>query len=248
METTIEQIHKEWLTAAEILVSSCDEDRLEKLSNKVHRLSCLGFNNTKDDMNFVALQQAGWTKSLIEKYTISHPTNKIISKSDTIRLCEKYNLLLGELWMFSGFVPEKNLIEIEQFRHRDLQTWIVGEDFGGDHLFSSEEFFTEQAAKDNLSKRQEKVDELDSHNIHMARIGRSYRLMIRKKAELKIAAPKTDMRWAGNYEVDGVEIKEKKVYPDPVVLFPIEDGNYFLIVTAWGDEASDEIVINTKMN
>lgn len=34
--------------------------------------------------------------------------------------------------------------------------------------------------------------------------------------------------------------------PDPVVLQPVKGG--FLIVCAWGEEASDEIVVNEKMN
>lgn len=34
--------------------------------------------------------------------------------------------------------------------------------------------------------------------------------------------------------------------PDAVVLQTVEDG--YLIVTAWGDEAADEIVVNEKMN
>ncbi|MBK8366268.1 MAG: hypothetical protein IPL10_02335 [Bacteroidetes bacterium] len=37
-----------------------------------------------------------------------------------------------------------------------------------------------------------------------------------------------------------------KVIPDPVVLQPVHYG--FLIVTAWGDEASDDIVVNPKNN
>ena len=34
--------------------------------------------------------------------------------------------------------------------------------------------------------------------------------------------------------------------PDPVVLQPVCGG--YLIVCAWGDEASDEIVVNQQMN
>ena len=38
----------------------------------------------------------------------------------------------------------------------------------------------------------------------------------------------------------------RKHIPDPVVLQPVKGG--YLIITAWGDEASDEIVVNQKMN
>ena len=37
-----------------------------------------------------------------------------------------------------------------------------------------------------------------------------------------------------------------KIVPDPVVLQPVRYG--FLIVTAWGDEASDEMVVNPRNN
>jgi len=36
------------------------------------------------------------------------------------------------------------------------------------------------------------------------------------------------------------------VAPDPVVLYPVEKG--YIIVTAWGDEASDPLVANEQMN
>ena len=38
----------------------------------------------------------------------------------------------------------------------------------------------------------------------------------------------------------------KKHIPDPVVLQPVKGG--YLIITAWGDEASDPLVINPLMN
>ena len=37
-----------------------------------------------------------------------------------------------------------------------------------------------------------------------------------------------------------------KHYPDPVVLQPVNEG--YLIVCAWGDEASDELVVNSINN
>jgi len=36
------------------------------------------------------------------------------------------------------------------------------------------------------------------------------------------------------------------VLADPVVLQPVKGG--YLIITAWGDEASDELVVNQKFN
>lgn len=52
-------------------------------------------------------------------------------------------------------------------------------------------------------------------------------------------------------DITGLELKEgykltKKHIPDPVVLQPIKNG--YLIITAWGDEASDELVVNQINN
>ena len=52
-------------------------------------------------------------------------------------------------------------------------------------------------------------------------------------------------------DISGLELKEgykleKKFIPDPVVLQPVKGG--YLILTAWGDEASDPIVINEINN
>jgi ABC-type molybdate transport system permease subunit len=52
-------------------------------------------------------------------------------------------------------------------------------------------------------------------------------------------------------DITGLELTEgykltKKFIPDPVVLQPVRGG--FLLVTVWGDEASDELVVNNKFN
>jgi len=67
----------------------------------------------------------------------------------------------------------------------------------------------------------------------------------KEQPKFRICAPKSD------FNTMGYEVREgyKLVY-DPIVLQPVEyngiKGN--LIITAWGDEASDEIVVNQTMN
>jgi len=55
---------------------------------------------------------------------------------------------------------------------------------------------------------------------------------------LQICAPIKDMNTSG-YERRGHNLI--KHIPDPIILQPIEGG--YLIVTAWGDEASDELIV-----
>ena|SRR3990167_3033660 len=70
----------------------------------------------------------------------------------------------------------------------------------------------------------------------------------KKKKSLKellfIVAPQKD------FDADRAELKgnkmEKKSPPDPIVLFQVPNG--FLICTAWGDEATDPLVINERNN
>ena len=68
------------------------------------------------------------------------------------------------------------------------------------------------------------------------------------KAPLEICAPVKD------FNTKGMELKDFKLskieIPDPVVLQPVnfKGEKYYLIVTAWGDEASDELVVNETLN
>jgi hypothetical protein len=63
-------------------------------------------------------------------------------------------------------------------------------------------------------------------------------------SEFWICAPITDVDTEGLTAV-GHNISEVRT-DDPVVLQPVEGG--FIIVAAWGPEASDENVVNEKMN
>ena len=59
-----------------------------------------------------------------------------------------------------------------------------------------------------------------------------------------ICAPLDDMKLKKNERINRYRTIER--IPAPVVLKEVEGG--YLMVTAWGDEASDELVINQKMN
>ena len=83
------------------------------------------------------------------------------------------------------------------------------------------------------------------HGYMMHRTG--YR-EINMKLPLEIAAPLKD------FNMDEMEVKDFKLskieIPDPIVLKPVIFNNqkHYLIVTAWGIEASDELVVNANHN
>lgn len=257
METiTIEQIHKEWFTAAEQLACRFSQEKVDKVNEKIQRLQSLGFNVTKDNENLQELYDADRVKFVIDEYSVSHPMNKVISIRDVKRLCEKYDLVYGSLDRFTGFVPDKNLKEIEQFYHKDLRTWIVGmsrDSWGNGYLSGEQEFFTEISAKeafdDLVAKANESEEKRRSANPrYYLQISLRERPIMKRKGIFLIAAPKKQMIVNDDEQIQDFKITERPAYPDPVVLFPIDHGNHFLIVTAWGDEASDEIVVNPKHN
>lgn len=65
------------------------------------------------------------------------------------------------------------------------------------------------------------------------------------KPKLQICAPVKDMDLTGLELVEGYKLQKQHI-PDPVVLQPVKGG--YLILTAWGDEASDELVVNQQFN
>lgn len=67
-------------------------------------------------------------------------------------------------------------------------------------------------------------------------------------APLEIAAPRKDFNMT-DMEVRDFKIQKIEI-PDPVVLCPVlhKGTKHYLIVTAWGPEASDDLVVNQKMN
>ena len=72
----------------------------------------------------------------------------------------------------------------------------------------------------------------------------------KENVHLAICAPLKDMNMQG-MKLDGVHMVKDVPVPDPVVLMPKNHKNGtvgYLILTAWGDEASDELVVNQNNN
>ncbi len=61
--------------------------------------------------------------------------------------------------------------------------------------------------------------------------------------QYKICAPLKDMDTRDMYITDGYKLEH---VPDPIVLQPVNHG--YLICSAWGNESSDEIVVNEIFN
>lgn len=241
----VQQIHHEFETAGERLFKQAQaivngtniEDRQEKVS----LLSKLGFTQTQEYQKWEAekkqLDENQELMKLVQYYRLTYPNNKFITKKQVEQICEKYNLVCGSVELYKGFVPEVKLRAMADFKlntkekmylDRDYLSWYNDEDLQSrfSHtLIDGEEY--------------EKVN-----NENQGYYGyRRYRMYVCINDKFEICAPKKDMNMK-NHTLKGKFLVRN--IPDPVVLQRVKGG--YLIITAWGDEASDELVVNQTMN
>lgn len=222
----IEQIHNEFFTEVDRLLEYCGIQKsmttTEEIAvDKSNRLSKLGFHNSLAHEKAEPVRQAlaedlgkNELKEAIEYFSNKYHQYKFITEDSVKTICDKYNLYYGSVKYYIGDVPEKNLIEIENFKVDDKDMYFV-ERYPWVRLLSYSEY------EGNWWK-------LDREGF-------------------VIAAPITD------FKLDDAMITDRKIsfsVPDPIVLQPVmyKKKTYYLVVTAWGAEASDELVVNQKMN
>ena len=254
------EIHNEFEIAADKLLEQANniiEEAKSKDVTKVARLEALGFKQANQVTELKPLLKlAELSKEqveLVNYYKREYPFNKFITEEQVKEICDKYNLVCGDVIRFKGFVPEKNLKEIEKFKLKNKDLCIYGFCWGRG-IRSNEaikKYITfdqyNYLVKNDLFKGDGKGDLTKDDNwcesIVFGFPGKYFdRITLQK---LQICAPVQDM------DISGLELKEgykleKKFIPDPVVLQPVKGG--YLILTAWGDEASDPIVINEINN
>ncbi len=223
----VEKIHSEFNGAGEALLKEANEIlNGEKFStDKADLLKKVGFRNVPEvkeiDKKIEKKELSDSLVNAIQLYKLHYPKQKFITKEMVDAICQKYNLICGNVSAYKGFVPLKNLKEIEAFNikpeHCDYQV-----------------FFHESPYK--KSSYNEYAKEKNRDNIYYSSFP------IRANTALLICAPAKDMELTSRQKVQGNWIIE---IPDPVVLHPVPEG--FLILTAWGEEASDPLVVNNDM-
>lgn len=231
-KSTIAAIHNEFNTASDRLLKEAQQIANQtdpKLIDKGKRLASLGFHETHEvklsaqhkrrkDENAEHVKWANY-------YHQHYPFNRFIVEEQIKAICEKYGLIHGPVGNYIGFVPEKNLREIENFKLRDEDVPYVLRGWGRGMFFASEPI---DEIVDKKTWEEYQPDEYSN--------GRKWRGI-----PLNICAPAKD------FDKRGMMIRGFKLMsvPDPVVLQPVLGGS--LILSAWGLEASDENVVN-KIN
>lgn len=115
------EIHHEFSTAADVLLASANKIIAETNVNKskVDLMKSLGFSQARevkestDKIKSIELSEK--QVQLVQKYKILYPSYKFITEEQIEFICHKYGLVFGDVADYRGFVPEKNLNEIEQF-------------------------------------------------------------------------------------------------------------------------------------
>ena len=262
----VQEIHDTFYSEVDRLLAeagiklSSDTNKTDVLA-KADRLSMLGFNNakevsvaTKERIRLSGIERVNTEKgNLIEAinyFSFKYPQYKFITEASVKKICQKYGLIYGQVSLYKGEVPDKNLAEIEKLS-------IKEEDF----VFEQEpnwrmSLFGRQINK-NLIGYEERAKHLIFHeglltdralgNYGFEAMQECVRL-VGNKAPLEIAAPIKD------FDTRNMEVKDFKLspieVPDPVVLHPVmfKGIKHYLIVTAWGLEGTDELVVNQRNN
>lgn len=242
----IEEIHERFYTEVDKLLSAANiyksqDTEKQLLIDKSERLKALGFKNTKEVKEAEAeierlneiKRENEWKKDLIEAinyFSFRYPNYKFITEESVKTICAKYNLVYGEIDKYIGTVPDKNIKHIENFKIHE-----------SDECF---EVLEVNLRGMSMSKKYISFDEANK----LKGFHDFVRYTNCNKKPLEIVAPLKD------FNMEKHEIKDFKlseiVIPDPVVLKPVffKDKKYYLIVTAWGLEAGDEIVVNANHN
>ncbi|PRY33866.1 hypothetical protein CLV58_11915 [Spirosoma oryzae] len=279
----IEAIHHAFRTAgdtllaeSQLLIDGVDPQKVDKVT----RLQKLGFTSSSQvvdsQQELEKREKAVKQARIIQDYSLRYPNQKFITKAQVEQICEKYKLVCGPIKQYTGFVPEKNLKEIESFRlnRTDEPTFYQIDEVGTrrganmkklvaylnkiNHLIEHDElgigsydltkygsgsygshYVLERLLKDRINT------ELGDHDLVQTVRYSSV------NAQFQICAPSKDFKQENTKKTGFFLslIQPKAVIQeilDPVVLQPVKGG--YLVLTAWGPEASDPIVVNQKFN
>jgi len=259
----IEEIHETFFTEvdkllAEAKISKSTETQYEDLLKKQERLRNLGFKQTKEMIvaqkeieRLAEINRENNNKKqlirAIEYFSMKYPTYKFITEDSVKKICMKYGLIYGGITRYKGMVPDRAIEEMEKFKiNEEDELWLDAErDWRGRNTPKNISFNT--ANQKRIDYEKEMI--IFNRDCHLSSgIHRNYPTLNTAKSSLEIAAPMSDFDTT-NMEVKDFQLCRIQV-PDPIVLQPVmyENIKYYLIVTAWGLEAQDELVYNPKLN
>lgn len=172
-------------------------------------------------------------------FRAKYPLHKIIFKETLEKVCKKYGLGYAAVRQFTGAIPKKNIDDMMRVKIDSHDRAVLCDNnFSGDPPSQFE------------IERSEKRLEFSNRQLYCKR----YCGVKDDKvvwSPLVIAAPPDQFLDCVGKKPDGkMEFKPMK-NEDPIVMQPLSYGDkniYFLILTAWGPEASDPEIANERFN
>lgn len=265
------KIHEEFMTASDKLLEQAmniiNDNPIIK-SDKMQMLKSFGFDRVPEVEEIIEKEKIVKLNKeqvdLVKYYRQKYPFQKFITHEQVQAICEKYKLVFGFVDMYTGFVPEKNLKEIASAKidEKDKALKVYARKSMFDDAFIIE--FSDFEIKSSNPKKQDyfhffrKGDDKDyafqsndgisfyssdKKNLFGLRHLDDIRFIVREG--LRICAPEKDMNLKG-FTKNKWQLIPDKLFEDPVVLQDVKGG--YLILTAWGNEASDPIVVNENLN
>lgn len=259
----VEQIHSDFHTAEARLITVAEQlvHKKDKILEKQKRASLLGFSSSHKRV-VEKVNEVDEVKRRIDYYREKYPLNKFITHEEVKRLCKKWGLVLGDAHLFIGEIPERNLQEIEKFNLKK-EDWVFGEGSVRSRIDDFEVRMEPRMSWDGRVFEQEVTVRGVRSFAQLRELEREVWGMMAgeprglrddwspgsrrevSKPAFKIVAPEKDFETTGYMIQDNELVEQPPVY-DPIVLQPVKGG--YLIITAWGPEASDELVINQIFN
>lgn len=259
----VKQIHDSFYTEVDKLLNlskiknSLDTDKKD-LIKKCERLKVLGFTNTKEvkeaeseieRLNYLKKENEDKEKLIeaINYFSFKYPNYKFITEKSVKEICEKYNLVYGEIKYYNGSVPDENLKHMEDFRIcEEDECYMFEESIRGLHIRGGSDSENIYVSFEEFKKEQPLTEDFQ---YTIQKMYRDYAIEKKyKKCSLEIVAPLKD------FDMDGMKINGNSIskieIPDPIVLKPVifDNKKHYLIVTAWGIEAEDALIINANHN
>jgi hypothetical protein len=205
---------------------------IKDFKDKADFLSSIGFTNSIATKIYSAISE---NSRVIQEYKTKYfGVYKFILKPQLERVCEKYNLYVRDTEFFLGDIPEKNIKDIMNFKiciddlpiGEEYKRRLIEQFIGSPHIMMFER-------KSPMIKIQDFAKFQLSGLIEIASI---------KSLFSDKAFEKSNDRIIGELEIE----PKNQVDLDPIVLCRTKHG--YLIITAWGDEANDELVLNETLN
>jgi len=244
----VQEIHRQFETAGDRLLTEALEiinQTGQQSIDKAERLKNAGFVSAKEIQVLEKVELTKEVADLVNYYKANYPFNRFITKEQVVTICNKYNLVCAPVDKFTGFVPDVKLKQIENFKVKGidkLEDVITNVVFAYEHSQFAE-------ISENKRKHPDGIYHLDELKGSVSHINGAYvkSYDIIDNAKMLICAPEKDFNLKG-LKSFGLFFKSltKINVPDPVVLQNVKGG--YLIVAAWGDEASDENVVNSINN